>query len=350
MTIRGSAHLRRAAQRVRGFFQHRALILLYHRVASLRSDPWSLAVTPAHFGEHVEILRRYARPARLQQLTRALAEGKTLHRSVVVTFDDGYADNLVSAKPLLERHDVPATVFVATGAIGGGREFWWDELGRVLLEPGTLPAELDVRVDETRFTWTLGEAAHYDQEAALRDRHWRAGEEAPSARHALYRALWERLRCSPAGARERTMNELLEWSGVGVAVRPSHRTLSSDDVAALANGGLVDVGAHTVTHPMLSALSAAAQRDEIERSKTRLDEILDRPVTSFSYPYGGRADFSRETVDAVRHARFHCACSTHADTVARQSDPYQLPRVYVGDWDGDRFAECLSQWLPVTIR
>ena len=66
----------------------------------------------------------------------------------MITFDDGYADVLHHAKPLLERHSVPATVFVATGAIGQRREFWWDELGGLFLQPGTLPEELELTVDE----------------------------------------------------------------------------------------------------------------------------------------------------------------------------------------------------------
>ena len=112
----------------------RAVILLYHRVADLPSDPQLMAVTPRHFAEHLEVIRQSCRPLRLHDLGEALPD-----RSVVVTFDDGYADNLHHAKPLLAAHDVPATVFVTSGYVGSDREFWWDDLERILLETPSLP-------------------------------------------------------------------------------------------------------------------------------------------------------------------------------------------------------------------
>src|SRR5215212_5224770 len=152
--------------RVRGFSwrpnnrnDQRTLILLYHRVAKLHSDLWSLAVTPEHFAEHLEVLRQYAHPIRLQHLPQALSDGNIPNRSVVVTFDDGYADNLHSAKPLLKRYDIPATFFLTTGYVGKEREFWWHELERLLLQPGTLPGRLRLKIDGNIYRWELGEAA-----------------------------------------------------------------------------------------------------------------------------------------------------------------------------------------------
>src|SRR5262245_22040769 len=106
----------------------RALILMYHRVAEPPMDPWYLSVSPRHFAEQLDVLRQHARLLRVDQLSRALRDGDVPDRSVVVTFDDGYADNLRTAKSLLELYNVPATVFLTTGYIGQDREFWWDEL------------------------------------------------------------------------------------------------------------------------------------------------------------------------------------------------------------------------------
>ena len=100
-----------------------AAILGYHSISE-GDDPLGLAVSPARFAEHLEVLARRTRPMRLDALTRALRDRRVPPRAVVVTFDDGYADLLHAAAPLLERHDVPATAFVTTGS--PGQVFPWD--------------------------------------------------------------------------------------------------------------------------------------------------------------------------------------------------------------------------------
>src|SRR6185369_2424037 len=90
----------------------KALILMYHRVAHVSADPFSLSVAPLHFAEQLDVLRKRAYAMRLQELTAALCDGNIAPRSVVLTFDDGYVDNLETARPLLEHHDIPATVFI----------------------------------------------------------------------------------------------------------------------------------------------------------------------------------------------------------------------------------------------
>src|SRR5438874_1513544 len=117
---------RRVAWRLKKQFAPRAIILMYHSVAKVDSDPWALRVMPGHFAEHLEVLQKYGHPIRLQQLAQAHRKGNIPDRSLVITFDDGYADNLHNAKPLLERYDIPATVFLTTGLIGCDHEFWWD--------------------------------------------------------------------------------------------------------------------------------------------------------------------------------------------------------------------------------
>lgn len=86
----------------------------------------------------------------------------------------------------------------------------------------------------------------------------------------------------------------------------------------------------------------ALQRDEIQQSKTSLEKILGRPVTSFAYPYG---NYSVETVPILREAGFTCACSTFPGVVWRDTDRFQLPRVTIEDWDGEKFSRELSLWF-----
>jgi peptidoglycan/xylan/chitin deacetylase (PgdA/CDA1 family) len=321
------------------------LILLYHRIADSRTDPWSLAVTPRRFAEHLDVLKQRTRPIRLQQLSEVLLGGELPPRSVVVTFDDGYADNLHNVKPLLESYNVPATVFLATGHIGCQREFWWDELDRLLLQPGTLPGTLRLSINGASYRWELGQDAHYSEDAYRRHCNWRAWENAPSLRHSLYRSLWELLHPLAATERRKVLDELVKWACAEAVVRPGYRCLSLREVLALVQSDLIDLGAHTVTHPALSTLPLDSQRDEILRSNARLQAITGRPTASFAYPYGKQSDYTAETVSIVREAGFACACCNFAGVVERSTDRFQLPRVHVEDWDGEEFARRLSGWL-----
>ena len=345
MRVGGLGRLRRAAGRLGGRSEGRALILLYHRVAKLRTDPWGLAVTPHRFAEHLRVLRERANPVRLGELSRALRGGGLPDRSVVVTFDDGYLDNLRNAKPLLERHEVPATVFIASGFIGQEREFWWDELDRLLLQPGTLPERVRLSVDGKTYEWELGEAAEYTKEDFQSHRGWKAWTESPTPRQRLYTSLYDLLRPLGAGERRRKFAEVRAWRVDGPGRRPRHRPLSVEEIGSLQEGGLVEVGAHTVNHPLLSELPTPAQRREIGQSKARLEEIVGHRVGSFAYPYGKSADYAAETVDLVRRAGFASACSTVADAVRRSSDPFQLPRVWVRNCSGERLATQLDRWF-----
>lgn len=322
----GLGTLRRAAHWLRSQFGSRVLVLLYHRVAELATDPQMLAVTPRRFAEHLEILPKHGKLMHLQQLTKALRVGKLPRRGVVVTFDDGYSDNLWNAKPLLQRHDVPATVFVTTGNLGKEREYWWDELDRILLQPRTLPETFELRVNGTVRRWDLPEAA-------------------PVTRERMYFSLCELVRPLPEDEQQRILEEVRNWAGVETGGRPSHRALSPAEVGQLADGGLVEVGAHTVSHPVLSASPPAKQRWELQQSKAGLEEILGRPVTSFAYPFGTREDYTGETVALVRETGFTCACSNFVAAVTRRADLFQMPRVVVRDWGGDVLDRHVREWF-----
>ena len=129
--------------RIRNAFRSQAIILLYHRVARIESDPWSLCVTPEHFAEHLEVLRRHF-PIKLtqaQSLRLLLNRGRC---SVAITFDDGYADNFSEAAPLLKRYGIPATFFIATGYVEAIREFWWDELEKVVFQNTSWPGPVEL--------------------------------------------------------------------------------------------------------------------------------------------------------------------------------------------------------------
>jgi peptidoglycan/xylan/chitin deacetylase (PgdA/CDA1 family) len=320
-----------------------AAILMYHRVTELANDPHLLAVTPGHFGEQLDAIRTIGVPLRVAELVRALEQGRVPRRGVVVTFDDGYADNLDVAKPLLARHDVPATVYVTAGQVGGQREFWWDELDRLLLQPGELPPVLRLSLDGGMREWRLDEARTYTEQDRTRHRDWNIEcPKNPGPRQRLFRALFEALYPLPTEEKWRLLDEVGAWATVPPVARPSHRTLTPEELSQLAGDGLVDIGAHTMTHPVLATLEPADQRKEIRESKACLEAMLGRPVASFAYPHGSTTP---EAVASLAQAGFTSACSSLPEAVFRSADRFHLPRLVVRDWDGDAFARWLTWWV-----
>jgi peptidoglycan/xylan/chitin deacetylase (PgdA/CDA1 family) len=322
----------------------RAVILLYHRVAQTRSDPWALAVTPRHFEEQLAVLRSRGAVLSLQELWETAVHGRAVDRTVAVTFDDGYFDVLGTAKPLLEEYEITATVFVPTGMMGRCREFWWDELERVILQSPTLPDKLSVTTGGREYRWELGGAARFSGDSHPGWRAW--GQPDPTARHRLYRSLYELLYGLQEAERLSLQDKLLAWAGVAsVPEKAERRVLSEDELVKLSGGSLITIGAHSVTHSLLAVAPIDTQRREIMQSKSHLENVLGRSITSFAYPFGKRGDYTDETVALVREAGFSCACANIPGNVTPGSDRFQLPRIYVFDWDGDKFARQLSSWL-----
>ncbi|MBI1766323.1 MAG: polysaccharide deacetylase family protein [Acidobacteria bacterium] len=323
--------------------QSRALILFYHGVMEAVSDPWRLHLPPARFAEQLDIIKRHATVLRLDELVRGLNEGKLPRRAVVITFDDGYANNLTHAKPLLEKYGVPATIFIASGYLGGQREFWSDELERLLLTPGRLPAHLRLRINGHSPAWDLREAADYQPSDYARHRTWNAWQpETPTLRHTVYRALYQEMQTLPQTEQQRVLAELQAQVEFTAAPRPLHRFLTLAELHSLAQDELIEIGSHTVTHPLLPHLSPAEQEGEIHDSKIALEEITGRPVTSFAYPYGR---YTAETARIVRATGFLSACAAEGTVTQAKADLFQLPRCPVQDWDGAQFERLLTWWF-----
>jgi peptidoglycan/xylan/chitin deacetylase (PgdA/CDA1 family) len=317
---------------------------MYHRIGDAERDPWNLAVSASHFEEHLQRLRRFGEPMPLDRFAASLREGDSGRPAIVVTFDDGYVDNLLTAAPLLARYAVPATVFVATGYVGANREFWWDELERMLLAPATLPDVLNLHVGDDALSMTLDAARTYSACDRDFDAEWfghRQGE--PSPRFAFFRAVHARLLPAADSARRRTLAEIGEWAAADPAPRASLLCVSRDEARALASAPGMELGAHTVTHPALPTLSVDAQRAEIAASRAAIETLTGKAPTTFAYPFGRQ---SAESASVVQELGFACACGTEAGVAHSATNLFSLPRLKVVDWDGDAFERALGRWLP----
>jgi peptidoglycan/xylan/chitin deacetylase (PgdA/CDA1 family) len=326
MRIPGAKTARSFSRWVRARLLGGALILGYHRVAHIRDDAYEVCVSPANFAEHLENLRKYANPIKLSKLVEYLQAGSLPPHSVAVTFDDGYVDNLYEARPLLEKYAVPATVFVCTGY--AGREFWWDELERLVMASQADPQSLHLQVGESRFNWDppIG-----DPEAA----GW-------SVRRRFRHALYYFLLSLNIEHLNQAMDTIRSWAGLQPGEPANPRAMTHQELVQLADGDLIELGSHTRHHPMLSILSSEGQREEIISGKQDLETVLGRPVRGFAYPNGRAFDSAKQI---VREADFAYACTSLHDVVRPSSDMYELTRFWQKDVGGDKFMQGLKLWM-----
>jgi peptidoglycan/xylan/chitin deacetylase (PgdA/CDA1 family) len=332
MSFRSPLRIRTRLRKVlhRTLPEPRPLILMYHRIADEPVDYFHMTVSPLHFEEHLNVLRRMRRPLRLSDFVHDLLAGTLSPDSVALTFDDGYIDNLVDGKPLLTAANVPATVFLVTGYIDHPENFWWDELEKlILLEDGPQSFELMVRGESLRFDFAT-------ESPALKDGTTPAAS--LKRRHATLWKLWDTLRLLGNKERRLVMIKLRSIFARRNRCSSLSRAMTADEVRTLVADGLVTIGAHTVTHPSLSGLGAAACLREITESKQACENLLGVPVVAFAYPYG---DFDAESREAVKTAGFTFACSTRRGPAIATSDVFALPRMYVPNVGGDAFEHAL---------
>jgi peptidoglycan/xylan/chitin deacetylase (PgdA/CDA1 family) len=252
----------------------------------------------------------------MAELVRRHEEGRLPKDAAAVTFDDGYASNLHLAKPILEGLDSPATVFVVSGFLDSATEPWSDELGSLFLGETVLPEVVQC---------TIGGVQH----------EWRARNWSSRRREAAYRQIHGILVTKPVHDRLSAVRAI----GQQVQVlrqqeETARRPLTTEELIRLADGGIIEVGAHTVSHPSLPCLGATEQRQEIASSKIALQSRLKLPVLGFAYPYG---DHNMTSVSILSDLGFSYACTTARGFVHVSDGRFQLPRFAVEDWDGEEF-------------
>ena len=310
----------------------RAVVLVYHRVGQRGLDPWHLTIEPEIFAGQMETLARDWSPVSLSELVDGLGERRLPERAVAVTFDDGYADNLAVAAPILLEHRIPATLFVATDLVDSGGPPWWDELAALLLEPAELPPTLTLSSGGGQ--WQIPPHAGERRSARNAPPSWEA--EPGTRLHAFYE-VWLALCALDAPTREAALEEIAEWAG---APRSSGRVLLTweqlREFAALPGFAL---GAHTRTHPGLPSCSRQDARAEIAGGADRLRAQTGVEVEQFAYPFGA---WTQRVARLVAELGFHAAYTTDGHAISRSSSLHALPRVPVEGHAPGEFARLLA--------
>jgi len=315
------------------FGGRRFTVLAYHRVADPHAPGFdtyrrNVSATPEEFARQMDYVAEHFHPVSLGQVAAALDGGPRLpRRPLLVTFDDGYRDNLVAALPVLQERGIPMTVFLATDFIGADGAFPWDLAAWCFENTFRRAADLPV----------VGE------------RSWSTAEE----RERVLASWLEALKRLPDAVREEAVAALPE--ALGVSVPPGAfrgLCLSWDEVRAMADAG-VGVGAHTERHPILTRIPAARARREVVGSRRRLEDELGTRIEAFAYPNGCRDDVDEAAVRLLDEAGYRLGFTLlpgpgRAAEVSRS--PLMLRRVYIHHADyAARFA-AKAQGIPRLLR
>lgn len=291
----------------------RLSVLIFHRVLREPDPLFPDEVDAERFDRILGWVAGWFNVLPLDEAIARLRDGSLPPRAAALTFDDGYADNHDVALPLLRKHGLPCSFFVATGFLDGGR--MWNDTLIEAVRRSPLPA-LDLRglqdaQGQDLGVVTLGELAQ--RRASLGGLIQRVKYLAPQPRLACVDAIAARAEVQP----------------------PDDLMMSSAQVRALRAAGM-QLGAHTVSHPILATLSAQAAADEIVTSRDALQAILGERVGLFAYPNGKPGVDYLPTVhpQIVREIGFDAAVSTHWGAARAGEDPFQIPRFT--PWDRSR--------------
>ncbi len=280
-------------------------VVMYHGVTAepLPVFNWC-QLAAAEFARQAALLAQEYTALPLSEAIDRLQRGAPLpERAVCLTFDDGFRNVLTTAYPILARYQLPATVFLVTGAMSTGQPAWTERLFYALLATGREAVCFAGR------SWPLTTSAQ---------------------RAAAYWGLTQQLKQIPVDEKDAHVGELTRTLGRPEVPRESVlATLNWEEVAALQATGLIEFGSHTHTHPILSRCSPERQKEELRVSRDVLRERLGR-ADLFAYPNGSRADFTPTTQDLLRQLGYRAAVTTIPGLNRPGRDPFELCRIHVG--------------------
>ena len=305
---------------------------MFHRVAALRIDPFGLAVTPQAFELAVEALRRETDVLSPQEFIEMIKGNYPPGQYSLITFDDGYEDVVTNGLPVLNRQGIGAALFIPSRILRDSTLFWWDIIAEITLSSPQLPEQLQIDCDGQRYQWMIpAESQTLSSSEAAFVSNWRWGQsDNASPRAHLFGEMWALLQQLMPTQRNLALAALAEQVELNPDVFLNSRLASPDQLITFSRTDKCAIGSHTINHVRLSALTNTQQKQEIVDSKTELSKALDTDITLFSYPHGGRDDFTEVTTALVRQAGYQLAFSTLGGRMdAGVTDPYIIPRLYL---------------------
>jgi peptidoglycan/xylan/chitin deacetylase (PgdA/CDA1 family) len=298
----------------------RLSILIYHRVFTEQNSLFPVEVNQDRFDAQMALVSKLFNVIPFSEAMDCLKRGALPTRAACITFDDGYADNAEVALPILLRHNIQATFFVASGYLGNGVMFNDHIIEIVRKFQGNM---LNLG------NMNLGV---YDMST-------------PANRRQAVSTLLGKLKYRPASDRLSLVNTIGHIAGVSA---PTRLMMTPDQVRALHQAGM-EIGGHTVTHPILTNLDWETAKNEITENRRHLQEITGAPIRFFAYPNGKPGlDYDQTHVSLVKECGYEAAVTTSRGVSTVGSDLFQLPRYTPWEPSMGRFALQLVRNLGKT--
>lgn len=291
-------------------------VLNYHRIADVEKDGrdtflQNISATPSSFARQMDFLSENFNVISGAELLAWLQDKSELPpHAALITFDDGYQDNWSNAYPVLKKRNLPAIIFLTTNFIDKHTPFYWDKLAYAFYHTKKNTATLPL----------------------LGKQHWDNHETARK----LTLAWAEASKLLHNEEKEAALSATLDALDITIPQAAlSDLPLRWDQIREMANNG-IEMGSHTLSHPILTRISLDQVRTEVVESKRRIEEEIGKPIFSFAYPNGGAADFNSAIQNILKQAGYSFAFSlmpgpTTYNTLRRK--PYAIRRIFLGHID-----------------
>lgn len=291
--------------------------LIFHRVFPVQDPFQPSEIYAAQFDALLGALVRHFNVLPVGEAIDLWQHGRLPPRSLVITFDDGYADNYTVAYPILRKHGLEAAFFIASGYLNGG----------VMFNDLVIESLRRTQLEEINLEW-LGLGLGLQNISDL------------ARRRAVTERVLLKVKYLSLQARKEVLARLMSEAGVD---RPVDLMMTSEQLCALRNGGM-EIGGHTMNHPILAVLDERAAEDEIISNRKHLTQILGQPPRFFAYPNGKPGvDYSARNVQMVRDAGYEAAFTTSWGSLGKESDRFELPRFTPWERTAMRFSLRLAQ-------
>ncbi len=288
-------------------------ILAYHRVVDIDPSAYPfdeelVSASVAGFDEQTRFVKDNFDAITFADLDACLVAGRLPRRPMIITFDDGYRDNYTHAFPILKKWGLPATIFLTSGHIGTNEPFWFEKVAYWIKK--TEARSLKLVSDGRVYEYALGK----DRGRVIKD-------------------VQDLIKSVDENTHKNLISSLEHEAGVEIGSTDEVMPLSWKEVLEMSASGM-EFGAHSATHINMAAQADGILQREVFSSKHAIERRIKKPVTVFSYPFGGGKAFSKRTEECIRDAGFKFAVS-YVDGINSIADlkRFEMKRVCIERYD-----------------